>query len=144
MGTRRTSKTAILRQLPAARARDKRERRAGRRAKAAWYDPSSRRVVVELTGGIVFGFPAHAVPALAAASPDAVAAVRVSPGGGGLRWEALDADVSVPGLLLSCIGRPEKLRELARAAGQATSPAKVAAARANGRKGGRPRKAGVP
>jgi predicted butyrate kinase (DUF1464 family) len=57
-----------------------------------------------------------------------------------LHWEDLDADLSVPGLLLSSIGRSERLSELARLAGRAKSPAKAAAARANGAKGGRPRK----
>ena len=44
------------------------------------------------------------------------------------------------GLVLSSIGRAEKLSELARMAGRTTSPAKAAAARANGAQGGRPRK----
>lgn len=96
--------------------------------------------MVELTNGFVFGFPVKAIPPLVAAKPDELAAVQVSPGGSGLRWAALDIDVSVPGLLLSSIGRTEKARELARLAGRVTSPAKAAAARANGAKGGRPLK----
>jgi len=67
--------------------------------------------------------------------------VEVSPGGSGLHWEALDIDLSVPGPLLSSLGRAQQRSELARLAGRTTSRLKAAAARANGAKGGRPRKA---
>ena len=136
----RTSKAKILAQLPAARAREARARQAGQRATSASYDRRTGRVMMELTSGYVFGFPAASIPALAAASPVQLATVELSPGGSGLHWEVLDVDLSVPGLVLSSLGRSQQLRELARLAGQATSPAKAAAARANGAKGGRPRK----
>ena len=58
--------------------------------------------------------------------------------GGGLRWNSLDVDVSVPGLLLSALGVDERLRHLASLAGRVSTDAKARAARANGRKGGRP------
>jgi len=48
----------------------------------------------------------------------------------------LDVDLSIPGLLSGIFGTKAYM---ARRAGQATSPAKAAAARANGAKGGRPR-----
>lgn len=96
---------------------------------------------MELTSGFVFGFSPKVIPALAKATPDQLAAVQLSPGGSALHWEELDADLSIPGLLLSSVNRTEKLSELARTAGQARSPAKSVAARANGAKGGRPRKA---
>jgi len=69
-----------------------------------------------------------------------LARVTVSPGGGALHWRALNVDLSVPGLLLASVGRADRTRELARLAGLAKSTAKSAAARANGAKGGRPRK----
>jgi hypothetical protein len=137
----RTPRADILRQIAAARAHETRERKSGRRAVSASYDRRTGRVMVELTSGFVFGFPTRAIPELVKASPDALAAVAVTPGGSGLHWEALDVDLSVPGLLLSSVGHSEKVREFARLAGRATSSAKAAAARANGAKGGRPRKA---
>ncbi|MGI8617927.1 MAG: DUF2442 domain-containing protein [Gemmatimonadaceae bacterium] len=140
MNKTRTSKTDILRQIPRARARDTRERTAGRRAVSAYYDWETGRVMMELTSGYIFGFPAKSVPALTKASAAQLAAVELSPGGSGLHWEELDADLSVPGLLLSSVGRSEKLSELARLAGRSKSRAKAAAARANGAKGGRPKK----
>lgn len=141
MAKPRTPKAEILAQIPAARARGARERAAGRRAVSAAYDPQTGRIMMELASGYLFGFPAAAVPALAGATPAQLAAVELSLGGGGLHWEALDVDLSVPGLLLSSVGRAERLRELARLAGATTSEAKAAAARANGAKGGRPPKA---
>lgn len=135
----RTTKTEILRQVEAARAREAQERRDGRRATVAHYDARTGRVMLELSSGFLFGFPARAIPALARATPEELAAVQLSPGGGALHWEGLDADLSIPGLLLAAVERPERLRELARLAGRTRSPAKAAAARANGAKGGRPR-----
>jgi hypothetical protein len=136
----RTTKAEILRQVAAARAREARERRAGRRAVAAHYDTRTGRVMLELSSGFLFGFPAQAIPALARATPEELATVELSPGGGALHWEGLDADLSIPGLLLASVERPARLRELARLAGRSRSAAKAAAARANGAKGGRPRK----
>lgn len=140
MADRRTPKSDILAQIPEARAREARDRETGLRALAASYDRTAERIMLELTNGFVFGFPARAVPALAHATPEQLSAVEVSPRGGGLHWEDLDVDLSVPGLLLSSVGRPQRLQELARLAGQTRSPLKAAAARRNGKKGGRPRK----
>ena len=139
----RVSKTAILQQLRTARAREAAERRSGRRARSAHYDGSAGLVMLELSNGCVFGFPPRVIPELAKAPPAELAAVQLSPGGGAIHWEALDADLSVPGLLLASVDRPARLRELARLAGQTRSEAKAAAARSNGAKGGRPRRKGA-
>lgn len=136
----RTRKADILRQIPAARAHDVQERKAGRRAVSAHYDRGTGRVMLELTSGFVFGFPARAIPALAKATDEQLAAVELSPAGSALHWVDLDADLSIPALLLSSVERSEKLSELARLAGRSKSRDKAAAARANGAKGGRPRK----
>jgi hypothetical protein len=66
--------------------------------------------------------------------------VRVVGGGSTLRWDGLDVDLSVAGLLLSAVDPQERVRQLAALAGRATTEAKAAAARLNGAKGGRPRK----
>ncbi len=136
----RTPKSKIVAQIPAARARERRARQSGQRATSVYYDQQTGRVMMELTSGYLFGFPASSIPALASATPAQLADVELGPGGSGLHWEVLDVDLSVPGLLLSSLGRSQKLSELARIAGQVSTPAKAAAARANGAKGGRPRK----
>ena len=139
MATTRTSKTEILAQIPAARSRDSRERKAGQRATTAWYERASGRVMLLMSNGIVFGFPADSIPGLAGARAVDLENVSLSPGGGALHWEGLDVDLSVPGLILSAVEPVERRRELARLAGRSTSRAKAAASRVNGRKGGRPR-----
>ncbi len=107
-------------------------------AAAARYDRQLGQVVVELTNGCTFAFPPRLAEGLETATGDQLAAVEVLGSGYGLHWEALDADLSIPGLLAGLFGTRA---HMARLAGQATSPAKAAAARANGAKGGRPRKA---
>jgi hypothetical protein len=111
------------------------------RASSAHYDQATGRVVVDLVNGCTYAFPTHFVQHLHGASPEALAGVEVDGLGFNLHWPALDADLYVPALVSGIFGtRAWMTRELARVAGQATSPAKAAAARANGAKGGRPRK----
>jgi len=141
MAFRRLTDAEILAQIPAARARFRQERRAGRHATSARYDHGTGRVVLELTNGFSFAFPVAIIKALRGLSASQLRAVEVDGGGSGLRWDALDVDLSVPGLLLFAVGREARNRHFASIAGRSTSPAKAAAARANGAKGGRPRKA---
>ena len=107
------------------------------RAAAACYDRRLGQVVVELTNGCSFTFPPRLAQGLETATDDQLAQVEILGTGYGLHWDALDADLSIPGLLAGLFGTKAFM---ARHAGRATSPAKAAAARANGAKGGRPRK----
>ena len=140
MARRRLTDAEIVAQIPAARAREARDRKRGLRATAARYDRATQRVVLELTNGYLFAFPVRAVRALDAATPAQLAAIEIDPSGDGLRWDSLDVDVSVPGLLFAAVGVEERLRHLASLAGSVRSDAKARAARSNGRKGGRPPK----
>jgi hypothetical protein len=111
------------------------------RAASARYDPATGEVRVRLTNGCSFAFPARRVQGLEAASDADLAEVEVLGRGIGLHWERLDVDVSVPSLLAGLFGTKAWTdRQRAAHAGRARSPAKAAAARANGAKGGRPRK----
>ena len=111
------------------------------RAKRARYDRKTGRILVELTNGCSFAFPARRAEGLEGASDDELAEVTILGLGLGLHWEGLDVDLSVPGLLAGLFGTKAWMdRERAARAGSATSPAKAAAARRNGAKGGRPRK----
>lgn len=109
------------------------------RAVAARYDRKSDRVIIDLRNGATFAFPARLAEGLADATPEALADIEILDTGSGLHWEKLDVDYSVPGLVAGIFGTR---RWMAAQAGRARSPAKAAAARANGAKGGRPRKAG--
>ena len=135
------SKAELDREIDRAMARGRRRALSEPRAAAARYDRRTGRVVVDLTNGCSFVFPARALQGLAKASDTALADIEILGAGHGLHWRALDADFTVPGLLMGVFGtRAWMTSELARRAGQARSPAKAAAARANGRKGGRPRR----
>ena len=111
------------------------------RATSARYDPDSGRICVELHGERSFTFRARDIEGLETASDDQLADVTVLGRGIGLRWDSLDVDVSVPGLLAGLFGTKSWLdRQRAAKGGAARSPAKAQAARRNGAKGGRPRK----
>ena len=108
-------------------------------AKSARYDARADRVIVDLTSGATFAFPPHLVQGMADATPAQIAEVEVVGAGYGLHWETLDLDYTVPGLINGVFGTA---KWMAAQAGRGTSAAKAAAARANGAKGGRPRKMG--
>lgn len=112
------------------------------RAKHAYYDDRRGRIVVELKSGDAFAFQPELVPELAGVAPDELAAVQPSPDGEGLYWDDLDVHLETAGVLAAMLG-PAMFRAFAAAGGRATSERKAAAARANGAKGGRPRKDGV-
>ncbi|HEY8287746.1 MAG TPA: DUF2442 domain-containing protein [Acetobacteraceae bacterium] len=107
------------------------------RAAAARYDRQFDRIIVDLTNGSSFAFPPRLAPGLGTATADQLTQIEILGTGYGLHWEALDVDLSVPDLLAGLFGTRA---DMARRAGQAKSRAKAAAARANGSKGGRPRK----
>jgi len=124
-------------EIEAAIERGRLVREAEPRATSARYDPKVGRVIVELTNGCTFAFPPRLAQGLEGASDEVLAGIEILGAGYGLHWEALDVDLSVPGLLAGLFGTKAYM---ARRAGQSTSPAKAAAARSNGAKGGRPRK----
>lgn len=110
-------------------------------AVSAQYDPGAERVVVELSTGVQVAFPARLIEGFADASSAELGEIEISPTGLGLHWPKLDADAYVPALLQGVFGsRSWMAAKLGAAGGQARSGAKAAAARENGRKGGRPRK----
>jgi Protein of unknown function (DUF2442) len=108
-------------------------------AVSARYDAKAKRIIVELNSGATFTFPPELVQGLCDATPAQLAEVEVLGAGFGLHWESLDVDYTVPGLVNGIFGTA---KWMAARAGRGSSPAKAAAARANGAKGGRPRKAG--
>ena len=129
-------------QIAAAQARGRELLDSEPRATAARYDARTDRVVVELTNGATFAFPPRLAQDLADADARQLGEVEIAGAGFGLHWPGLDADLSIPGLLAGRFGTKAWMSELARRAGSVTSVAKAAAARANGAKGGRPRKVG--
>ena len=110
-------------------------------AVSARYDPQASRIVVVLNTGVELAVPVSRIEGLSDAAPEDLADIEVSPAGLGLHWPKLDADVYVPALLQGIFGsRRWMAAQLGAHGGKMKSDAKADAARANGRKGGRPRK----
>ena len=111
------------------------------RVTTARYDQESSRLIVTLYNDIELAVPVRLIEGLAGADPAALSEIELSPSGLGLHWPALDADVYVPALFDRMFGTRSWMASiLGSEGGRATSPAKAAAARSNGRKGGRPAK----
>jgi hypothetical protein len=111
------------------------------RAIAARYDRRVTRIMVVLSNGLELAFPPRLAEGLADAKPADLAAIEITPTGLGLRWPKLDADLDLSAPLEGVFGSPRWMAGLlGKSGGLARTPAKAAAARANGRKGGRPRK----
>jgi hypothetical protein len=88
---------------------------------------------------VTFQFPPALLPELRGADAAALADIAIDPMGVGLRWERLDVDYDLAGVIRALVGSAWAMRELARVGGSVRSAAKARASRANGSKGGRPR-----
>jgi hypothetical protein len=139
MAELRLSDDELVRQIEAAREAERVADLTEPRARAAYYDALAGRIVVELKLGGAFAFPPDMYPELAGRSPAQLATVQPCFGGEGLEWEDLDVHIAVAGVLVRMLG-PAMLRAFAQRGGSSTSERKAAAARANGARGGRPRK----
>lgn len=110
------------------------------RALSVQYDQDNDLIVIQLKNGAIFSFPPKLAQGLEAATPEQLADVWIPPSGSSVHWESLDADFGIPELLAGIFGTKSWMAELGRKGGQVTSSAKSAAARKNGKKGGRPKK----
>jgi hypothetical protein len=108
----------------------RREREVRPIAASARYDAVADRVVVKLSTGLEVAFSPRDAQGLTQASSVDLEDVRVTEGGFGLWFPAVDVDLSIPRLLEGFLGSKSWTARAARAA----------ASRANGRLGGRPRK----
>ena len=110
-------------------------------AVAARYDQQAGRVVIELDSGLEIAFRPQHAQGLEAATPADLSEIEISPSGQGLHFPAIDADLYLPALLDGFLGSNAWMAaRMGQVGGRATTQAKQAAARENGRLGGRPRK----
>ena len=72
----------------------------------AWAQ--GRTIYVELHDGRIVGFPADRFRILAAATEEQLARVQVELNGYALRWEELDEDITVPGIVAGHFQLPPK------------------------------------
>jgi len=71
------------------------------RAARVAYRAQKHALRIELTNGATITLPVKLIPSLGRAKPRDLRAVEVLGRGGGLHWESLDVDLSVPGLVSS-------------------------------------------
>ncbi|MEO1801946.1 MAG: DUF2442 domain-containing protein [Cyanobacteria bacterium J06629_2] len=100
----------------------------------------SSSITLHFDNGATFSFLTDSVEVISSLSPEILATVELTPSGKGLRWDEPDIDLSIQGLLLGMFGSNVWMKQIASKGGSSTSDKKKAASRANGQKGGRPKK----
>jgi hypothetical protein len=110
------------------------------KAVAAEYRVKEDVVAIKLASGVELLIPRNLLQGLETATPEQAAQVQIWGPGSSLHWEVLDVDHYVPSLIEGVFGNRRWMSELGKRGGAARSAVKARAARANGRKGGRPRK----
>jgi Protein of unknown function (DUF2442)/Domain of unknown function (DUF4160) len=124
-----------------ARIRGERRRTDEPYAVSARYDRRQQRIVVELNSGLQVVFGPQMIEGLQDAKPRDLQEIEITPSGFGIYFPRIDADIYLPGLLTGQFGsRRWMAAQLGQRGGSARSAVKAAAARANGKLGGRPRK----
>jgi len=112
------------------------------RAIRAYYDRTSRKLVIDLSSNLTLSFSPQDAQGLEQATPSQLEEIEISPSGFGIHFSRIDADLYVPGLLEGFLGSKKWMASrLGQLGGQSRSRAKKASSRANGKLGGRPRKA---
>jgi Protein of unknown function (DUF2442) len=112
------------------------------RVTSARYDRKTGRIVMNLNSKLIVSFAPEDAQGLENAPPSQLNKIEISPSAFGLHFPEIDADLHVPSLLEGFLGSKSWMASrLGQTGGQSTSKAKKAASRANGRLGGRPKKA---
>jgi len=75
-------------------------------AMRAWTE--GRTIYIEIHDGRIVGFPADRFRRLHAATDEQLKEVTVEVAGFALRWEKLDEDITVPGILAGRFELPQK------------------------------------
>lgn len=136
MGAMKTTQKELKEAIAAGRRRRAMERRAA----DVRYDSDRDAIEIELIDGAAVRLPRTMVEEFRIVAPEDMAAVRVSPAGYGIRLDKHDINISVHGLIGSLATAGGMAAALGQRGGAVRSEAKRLSARANGTKGGRPRK----
>lgn len=103
------------------------------------YDNRSRLLHLAMRGGAGVDIPIDLFDDFNGATPEQIANCKLHENGASLHWDELDIQMETISILQIAF-RFRTVTDNARQAGSARSPAKAAAARRNGAKGGRPKK----
>ena len=132
---------AKLDEYEAATQRAKQRGSSAIRAVQARYDRRARRIVVTLNNRVDLAFSPRDAEGLESATVTQLSKIEISPSGLGLYFPSVDADLYIPGILEGLMGsRKWMASRLGAAGGRSSSAVKRAAAKRNGRLGGRPPK----
>lgn len=108
-------------------------------ATEAHYDGASARIIIGLSSGLELSFSPSTVQGLENTQPADLSEIEISPSGLGLYFPKVDTDLYIPSLLHGLLGTEKWMSENGRKGGSAKTEAKSAAARRNGKLGGRPK-----
>jgi hypothetical protein len=114
------------------------------RAVKAFYNPDEDKIVIQLADEVEIRLPRKRLQGLEGVPVDQVSEIEIEGPGTGLYWPKLDVAHYVPGLIQGVFGTRKYMQEIGRSGGAKTSEAKAAAARENGKKGGRKASAAGP
>ena len=116
------------------------------RVVSAEYVPGTRLdfFILKMSNGQRHLIPREALEGLQHARRAQLATVEILGNGTGLHWPALDVDHYVPSLLNEIYGTKKWMEQIGRRGGSVKSAAKRKAARANGLRGGRPKRDSLP
>jgi hypothetical protein len=109
-------------------------------AKTVRYDQRLKLLLVGLTNGRRLVLPIENLQGLKNATAKQLQKVEIENLGTAISFPDLDADYYVPSLIEGVYGNRRWMSEMGKRGGSAKTEAKQEAARANGAKGGRPRK----
>jgi hypothetical protein len=104
------------------------------------YEPRPDLFVLKFSDGRRHAIPRENLQGLQSATKEQLARVEILGPGTVVHWPSLDVDFYVPGLLRGVYGNSQWMAKIGRVGGSARTAAKKKAARANGLKGGRPRR----
>ncbi|MDR3752903.1 MAG: DUF2442 domain-containing protein [Terracidiphilus sp.] len=111
------------------------------RAVRARYDRRRRRILIRFSAGLEISFSPRDAQGLEKATTAQLERIEISPSGHGIHFPKIDVDLYLPAVLLGYLGSRNWIAgRLGALGGKSRSAAKVAAAKKNGRRGGRPRK----
>lgn len=118
----------------------RRRRATERRAASVRYDADRDAIEIELTDGAGVRLPRAMIEEFRQVSPADLTELHVSTAGYGIELDKHDINISVHGLIAALATAGDMAASLGKLGGAARSEAKRISARANGAKGGRPRK----